>query len=554
MKKKFWVVLYAIMALILAACGGGSVQDLTREQAEEQLKSNISNDLSYSTVSHTPNGNWAGSDESAIELPPIDKYELAVHGNGEINVEIFSSTEKSNVKDRRWLDIVAEAFNNANVIIDGKHATVSVRPMESGLALDYIRSRKPEVMPDAYSPSNELWAELVKSSGVNAQMIDDRLAGNVAGVLMEQGTYDSYTAKYGAITVDKLIEASLAGDLKLGHTNPNLSSTGLNFLTQELMALDPSNPLSAEAGAKFSQFQTTVPQISPNTDHLARIAAKGQANAVIMEAQARASQPTLSTGWVFEPIGVRHDSPLYAIGDLPADKLDTLQQFAAFATSDANQQLAATYGFNQYNDYPGVDNQFNGQQLESALTLWKQNKDGGRPVISMIVVDRSGSMAGSRLVRVKEALGNAAGYINTSNYVGLISYASDVTVDVPIGKFDNNQRSLFMGAVNDLQADGGTATNSAIQVGLHLMLQKAAEVPNAKLRIIVMSDGEQNQGASLNDTISIAKGLGVPVYGVGFDAQLSDLEKLAESNDGYVINADIDDVGTRLKDLFNAEL
>jgi Ca-activated chloride channel family protein len=555
--RKFLKMLGAVLAgiLLLAGCGGGSAATLDHDQAAEQVGAFVSNGkVEYHDAGHNPDNSWAGVDTSADELPPIDKYPLSVQGNGEINVEIFSSTEKSSAKDHRWLDAVAEQFNASGVTVDGKTVSVSVRPIASGLALDYIKSRV--YVPTAYSPSNELWGEMINASGVNAQLVEKRLTGNVAGILMKQDTYDNFVAKYGEVTVANAVKASLAGDLKLGHTDPNQSSTGLNILTQELLSFDSSNPVSPEAAKQFQQFQATVPPTSPTTDEMSKVAAKGLMDAMIMESQAVAAQPSLATGWVFTPAGVRHDSPLYALGNPSADQTSVLQQFAAFAKSDANQQLAGTFGFNQYNDYHGVDNTYTGAQLFSALDLWKQNKDAGRPVISVFVVDRSGSMAGEKLARVQLALRTAANYINSDNYVGLVSYSStgDITVDVPIGQFNDAQHSLFAGAVNDLRADGGTATNSAIYAGLDLMLKQQVNVPNAKLRLLVMSDGQQNEGLDINDAISVVQGLGVPVYGVGFEADLSDLSKLAEPNEGYVINADSDDVVSKLKNLFRAEL
>lgn len=545
------------MALSLAACGSsGSADTLTREQATEQVSAFVSNGkVEYRSATHNPDNSWAGVDTSADELPPIDKYPLSVQGSGEVNVEIFSSTEKSNAQSPRWLDQVAEQFNSSGATVDGKSVSVSIRPIASGLALDYIKSRV--YIPTAYSPSNELWGEMIAASGVNTQLVEKRLTGNVAGILMKQDKYDAFVAKYGEVTVANAVKASLAGDLKLGHTDPNQSSTGLNILTQELLSFDSNNPVSSEAGRQLQQFQATVPPTSPTTDEMSKVASKGLMDAMIMESQALTTQPSLASGWVFTPAGVRHDSPLYALGNPSADQLGVLQQFATFATSGANQDLAkSNFGFNQYNDYAGVDNVYSGTQLNEALKLWKQNKDAGQPVISVFVVDRSGSMAGGKLERAQLALRTAANYISPNNYVGLVSYSStgDITVDVPIGQFNDTQHSLFAGAVRELQANGGTATNSAIYAALDLMLEQQKNVPNAKLRLLVMSDGQQNEGLGINDALSVVQGLGVPVYGVGFEADLSDLSKLSDQNEGYVINADSDDVVSKLKSLFRAEL
>ena len=86
------------------------------------------------------------------------------------------------------------------------------------------------------------------------------------------------------------------------------------------------------------------------------------------------------------------------------------------------------------------------------------------------------------------------------------------------------------------------------------MKEKEQSVPGAKLRLLLMTDGQQNEGLSLDQTVSVTAGLEVPVYGIGFEASLSSLNTLAEPNEGYVINADNEDLGSKLKGLFNREL
>ena len=556
--RKLWKLAVAfIAAMLIAGCSssGTSYQALTHDQAVEQVNSYFqTGKVSYREATHDADTSWVGVDTSADELPPIKKYPLSVEGRGQIDVEIFSSTEKSNAKTARWLDIMAQRFNGSGVTINGKSVSVSVRPIASGLALDYIKSRK--YVPAAYSPSNELWGKMIDSTGLKTELITERLAGNVAGILMKDATYKSFTDKYGQANIANIVKAAQAGDLKLGHTDPNVSSTGLNIFTQELLQFDSANPLSQTAIEAFRQFQDAVPPTSPTTDEMSKVAAKGILDAMIMESQAYMSTAELTTGWVFTPAGVRHDNPLYALGNASTDQIAALRKFAELCQTPYGQQSAASFMFNQYNSYTGANNKYSGAQLFGALDLWKQNKDAGRPVVAIFVVDRSGSMDGDKMLRVKEALRNAASYINPSNLVGLVSYSDEgnITLDLPIRQFDDKQRSLFAGAVNDLVASGGTATNSALFVGLKLMLDKQASIPDAKLRILVMSDGEQNAGLSLNDTVGVVAGLGVPVYGVGFEANLTDLSKLADPNEGYVINADSEDVSSKLKGLLRKEL
>lgn len=556
MKKIVSVILTILLAVSLFGCSSASKQEesLNYGQAVEKMNAYISsNKVTSTTVTHKADTSWIGTEDAVNELPDINKYPLSITGLGDINVEIFSSTEKSNSNASGWLDLQAEAFNDKNYQIDGKTVSVSVRPIASGLAYDYIKTKA--YVPDAYTPSNDIWSSMIETTGVPIEKISDKMTGNVAGILMQKDVYESYIQKYKSVTMENVVKASQEGDIVLGHTDPNVSSTGLNIYLQELRALDPSNPFSDNAISALQQYESLIPAASPTTAEMAKVAQKGILNAVIMEAQAFSSYPELSS-WVFSPCGSRHDSPLYSLGNISTEKNKVLKMFSEFCESADAQKTASSLGFNQYDDYKGTSNQFTGNEVISALKLWKENKDGGSPVISVFIVDRSGSMEGEKLARVKDALKNSMQYVNDTNYIGLVSYSSenDVTIDLPIDKFNAKQQALFAGAVSDMEASGGTATNNALTVALDMAIKQKKTVPNAKIRILVLSDGEQNEGLSLSDVKGLVNGLEIPIYGVGFEADLSDLNQLSDINEGYCIDADSDDVVYKLKGLFTTQL
>ena len=86
-------------------------------------------------------------------LPDISKFPISVENTTDDYVEIFSSTEKSGTGNDGWLNEVADAFNQADILVNGREVSVKIRSIASGTATDYIRSGK--YMPDAFSPSNE---------------------------------------------------------------------------------------------------------------------------------------------------------------------------------------------------------------------------------------------------------------------------------------------------------------------------------------------------------------------------------------------------------------
>ena len=116
------------------------------------------------------------------------------------------------------------------------------------------------------------------------------------------------------------------------------------------------------------------------------------------------------------------------------------------------------------------------------------------------------------------------------------------------------QHSYFNGAVKKLYASGATATYDAVTVAVDMLLRAQEEVPDSKLEIFLLSDGEQNAGYSLQDIQGILKAYKIPVYTIGYNANLDELEKISEINEAASINAETDDVIYKLKSLFNAQM
>jgi Ca-activated chloride channel family protein len=173
------------------------------------------------------------------------------------------------------------------------------------------------------------------------------------------------------------------------------------------------------------------------------------------------------------------------------------------------------------------------------------------------VADVSGSMAGEPLDELKRSLLLGQNNIGKNNLIGLISYSSDVNIDLPIREFDLDQRAKFAGAVRDLQEGGSTATFDALAVAMKMLVdQKAAGPdadPNLKAKIFLLSDGETRSGHSLDDIRQIVKTLGIPIYTIGYNANIPALQEIANINEAACINADNDDVAYKLGKLFDAE-
>ncbi len=551
----FLVALITIGVKIVSNLGKTDSQ-ISKESAMSQLQKELKK-IDVETIPPRKATVEITAGNLADELPDIEQYPLSVEGYGDINIEIFSSTEKSSAGTDGWLNEVAENFNDEHHEINGRWVTVSVRPIASGAAIDYIISGK--YVPEVYSPSNTLWGEMIAAENVDIRLVEERIAGNCTGILVNDETYRQIKDTYGEVNSGTIIEATIKSEISMGYTNPYSSSTGMNFLLNALHEFDASDILSDQAVAQFQKFQANVPFVAYSTLQMRDAADSGVLDAFILEYQGYYNATELRD-YEFVPFGVRHDSPVYAIGDLTSDEDALLSMFVDYCLTDENQKLAKEYGFNFMEEYQSADlGNISGDTMLSAQKLWKKEKDAGNPVMAVFVADVSGSMGGVPLQELQASLINASQYINETNYVGLVSYSTDVAINLPIDQFDLNQRSYFTGAVEDLSPGGNTATYDAVLVALD-MLMKAQESVEAetgqkiKPLLFVLSDGETNIGNSLGDIRDIVEGLEVPCYTIGYNANLDALAELSAINEAASINADSDDVIYNLKSLFNAQM
>lgn len=554
-KKTAFVLAVVLFMGLFTGCGGDSVRTdrnadaLSYEDAEAEIASMLKK-VNVSEVSDPALDIYSDEVSEAEALADISTFPVTVAGSGEINLEIAAATEISAEAPDDWINIIARDFNQAGYTVGDKKVTVSVRKITSGEVVTYMTAGA--YQPEIFIPSNDAWGKMLKSSGIGTEKIADRIAGNTAGILIKKDVYDTFIEKYGEATLANVLDATLAGDLLFAYTNPYTSSTGLNILTAMLRSFDEANPLSDQAQSKLLEYQKSSPPVAYTTAVLRNQAAKGVINAMVMEEQAYINTPELAN-YVYIPAGIRHDHPVYTFNYCSQEEKDAAKLFVEYCLNDDSQKLASEKGFNRHDDYVGEEPGLDGTGYLTAQKVWKQNKNGGKPIIAVFVADVSGSMGGEPLTSLKSSLINASAYIGSEHYIGLVSYSSDVTVNLPIAQFDATQKAYFSGEVKSLTDGGGTATYDAVLVALNMLAEKAKEVPDAKLMLFVLSDGEQNQGYSLTRITPIVAGLKVPVYTIGYNYNDSngELGTLSDINEAAALNATSDDIANQLRNLFN---
>ncbi len=561
-KRRGFLSVAVAFALVAAACGGddgGGGEPLDAPEAAERL-ADLLDDVDWRDDTETqfqPVEEIVEAD-LARTLPPIDEFPVVVRasaGSNQVVAEIFASTEKSGEGSDGWIVEAAEAFNDVGqALADGRTAQVEIRRIASGTGYQFIAAGQD--VPDGFSPSNQLWVEMASAHGVTTQCVSDQLVPNVAGIVMKTETADRLRAAYPSLDAAALIEAVIAGDVVMGYTDPFASSTGLNFLITVLDSFaggDEARLLSPDVASVFEQFQQRVPFVALTTLQIRESVENesGTLDAFVMEWQTFEQTDSLRSGFEFIPFGVRHDNPLCAVGDVGPEIVETLELFATFTEGQEFSDLASEYGF----DPPAYDSDVivpSGQTLIDAQQLWKERKDGGRPVSAVFVTDVSGSMLGDRIAAVKVALQSAQEFITPEASIGIVEFDDETRLRLPIAPFDLTQQGKFLQVVGEMDPNRGTAMYDGIVLGLSMLLEEQVSDPDAKLLLFVLTDGETVSGHKFGDVERVIQGLGIPIFTVGFEADVDELARLSALVEAASINASQSDVEFKIASLFNA--
>lgn len=552
-----------LLAALLTACSDKSTTDAHTNSIEAKTAAELQiHELVQNSVHPTHNENQYRANIQLTRtnllamLPDLAEYPLlnaATDSSSVEAAEIFASADKAGKgMDGVYLEL-AEQFNQSHQTLrNGKQAAIAIRKLDSGLGAQFIMTG--QYLPEAYSPANALWGNLVNSSSNKVTTIAAVTAPSVAGIIVKKAKLDQITSD-NKLDIAKLLTNVSNGSFAMGYTNPYQSATGLNFLLTVLDAFakgDQTQMLSPDVASAFEAFQAGVPFVAQNTLQM-RDAAMGSG---VLDGFVGSEQTWLSmTGmndYQFVPFGVRHDNPLYATSAADPDEQEVLKLFAKFVNNQ--QAVLQKYNFGTSMAYQDAYKTPDGNVIAQAQKLWKQKKSGGKPIAAVFVTDISGSMEGERIKNLKKALIESSDLISSTNAIGLVSYSDNVNVDLPIAAFNVQQKSLFNGAVEQLSVGGKTATYSATLAATDLLLAFKKTHPDYKTVIFVLSDGETNTGVDFNTTQKLMEAAGIPIHTIAYELSSPALKDMASWAEGAYTESTTGSASFRIGNLLNSEM
>ena len=166
----------------------------------------------------------------------------------------------------------------------------------------------------------------------------------------------------------------------------------------------------------------------------------------------------------------------------------------------------------------------------------EQPESSRAPLDIELVLDRSGSMGGSKIEYTRRAASTAVNLLREADRCGLIVYDNEILNLASCGTLDGSQRARLLRAVDRLRARGSTDLFGGWLRGA----EELSRLSGGRVRrALLMTDGLANVGVT--DRVEIlhhvrelaARGVGTTTFGVGrdFDEELT--SGMAEAGNGH---------------------
>ncbi|MFD0257065.1 VWA domain-containing protein [Kitasatospora indigofera] len=381
------------------------------------------------------------------------------------------------------------------------------------------------------------------------------------------------------VTWAQVADAASAGKLSYGMADPTRSNSGFSALVAVASAFSGANSALTDADVQkaspsLKQFFAGQKLTSGSSGWLAqaygraepgRIGALVNYESVLLslnrtlpaDAQLTVVRPTDGV--------VSADYPLALLASAGQSERESFQRLTAYLLKeDVQRRISETTLRRPVT--PGVapaaglpadrrrELPFPGSKAVADGLLASYQNELRRPSRTVYVLDTSGSMSGGRLASLKSAMARLTGSDDsrgTTRFrdreeVTLISFASRVkstkTHSVPAQNSGAELASIDRD-VQALGADGGTAVYGSLEEAYRVIDRQQSTAKDDRFTsIVLMTDGESNEGASADDFKAFYQGLpssgrAVPVFPILFgDAAKGQLQGIADLTGGKLFD------------------
>jgi Ca-activated chloride channel family protein len=474
-----------------------------------------------------------------------------------------------------WLETAVETFNDERVkTVAGKPVYATLNAVESGQAVTDMAAGGP--LPALWIPDDPVWANVLADQGVDSFQGDCvSVAHSPLVIAMWRPVAESLGwpgrslgwLDVGSLAADPSAWAYYSGgqfgnSLRLGHTHPGLSGSGVSTLLaivqaaqSKVEAVGVDDIQSPIVQASVSAFEAAVSWFSSTTDSLGQTMSErgiGYLGAAVMYESTvvsyGAADPGLVAIYPFEGTFVA-THPACLNGAASAETREAAALLRDYLLGEAAQQAALANGLRPVNQGvalgapldrahgvdphqpeiafgpPGVDT------IYAVQDLWQAAR---KDVNLVMLLDTSGSMAGSKMDSARAAAVQFVEQMGDDDYITLIAF-SDRPATLVGHEQVGSARSQAIATLERLDAEGYTTLYDAIGEGATIIADTHS--PETSNALVVLTDGMDTNSSHYTygqDLIQMAAAHGTTVFTIayGSDADEDLLEELALQANG----------------------
>jgi len=513
----------------------------------------------------------------------------------QVELSILYGSEK-----KTWLEEQIKAFNATRTVVAGRAIRVTGKPIGSGEATTAILTGA--VKPVVYSPASGAYVTLLNQAWQSRDNHTRPIAPAGEPVVLSPIVIAMWKpmaqvlgwpdkpigwADILKVSRDPAGWGQLGhpewGAMKLGHTHPEYSNSGL----LSVLAI-------AYAGAKTTRGLTAagLPAVEPFMAGVEdAIVHYGTSTGFFSDKMIERGPTYLSAAVLYENLVIESyarphsldlvaiypqegtfwsDHP-YCVLDAPwvtAEQRDAAAAFLAYLKARPQQDRAMALGFRPVDPAikiaapidpaHGVDPKQpqtlleipDGATLDALLAAWRRTKKAADVVL---VFDKSGSMSGRPLDEAKRGGKAFLATLDARDHVTLMFF--DRTVYPPYGPVElGKSRAELESRIDGISASGGTALYDATLAAKAALEARRKDTAHRIRAVVVMTDGADTDSShTLDATVQALHGEdgGVAVFTLGYGDQPNEaaLGAIAKAGAGSFSKGDVDTIVQVFRDL-----
>lgn len=506
-----------------------------------------------------------------------------------LRISIAYSPEKE-----KWLTEQIARFNERRVEVEGQPIVVEGINKSSGAARTEIKNGSLQVT--VWSPSASTWLEVLKQESGNQSVAvsNEPLVLTPVVIAMWQPMAEAMgwpNQPIGWSDMLALIEDPQGwgkfghpewGRFSWGHTDPEISTSALSTLIAEFYAatgkqrgLTTADVQSEQSlqfiralgqGIKHYGYNTLVFSENMKKFGMSYISAFPMEEITLIDFNKVSPPPTPLVAIYPREGTFWHDNPYIVLSSASSQEQAAARQFYDFLLSEESQRSAMSFGFRPANvNVPLADpiSPRYGVQPQGVQTIlevpsaevivavknsWALNR---KRADILLVVDTSGSMEGDKIELTKAGLESFLLRILPEDRVGLITFSSSARVVTAPAPLSENRIALQTG-IGEMRAQGRTAVFDALDLALQELEQLPPTEDDRIRAIVLLSDGADNASAyNLDQIRSKFDETGISIFPVayGADADTAILESIAEFSRTIVVKGDTGDIAQIFENL-----